>query len=378
MSELQRANRQPGPLSRESGPQPRLPMLESRSPIASSSLIQLTLVRFREFWREPEAVFWVFVFPILLAAGLGVAFRARPADVTRVAVVADAPGAAAVIAALANDPALAVERVSDSAGRHALRTGGVALLVVPRDTAALEYHYDPARPEGRTARLLVNEAVQRGAGRRDPVVARDSEVHERGSRYIDFLIPGLLGMNLMGSGIWGIGFAVVDARKKKLLKRLIATPMSRAEYLASFLLSRLAMLLIEVLTLVGFGALAFGVPVRGSLLQLGAICLLSALAFSAIGLLVASRARTVEGASGLMNLVMLPMWVFSGVFFSSANFPQSVQPFIQALPLTAVNDALRANMLRGAPWTGVGGELVLIALWLTGSFVLALRLFRWR
>ena len=178
----------------------------------------------------------------------------------------------------------------------------------------------------------MDDALQRGAGRRDPVQVGEQLVHERGSRYIDFLVPGLLGMNLMGSGIWGVGFAIVDARKKRLLKRLIATPMSRPQFLASFVLSRLTLLVIEVGLLLGFGALVFGVPLRGSLLVLVTICLLSSLAFSSLGLLVASRVQTMEGASGLMNLVMLPMWIFSGVFFSATRFPDSIQPFIQACP----------------------------------------------
>ena len=203
-------------------------------------------------------------------------------------------------------------------------------------------------------------------------------VHERGSRYIDFLVPGLLGMNLMGSGIWGMGFAIVDARKKRLLKRLIATPMSRPQYLASFVLSRLTLLVIEVGLLLGFGVLVFGVPLRGSLAVLAAICLLSSLAFTSMGLLVASRVQTMEGASGLMNLVMLPMWIFSGVFFSASRFPDSLQPFIQALPLTAVVDALRANILRGAGWEAIAPELAIIMAWLGVSFLLALKLFRWR
>jgi ABC-2 type transport system permease protein len=185
-------------------------------------------------------------------------------------------------------------------------------------------------------------------------------------------------MNLMGSGIWGLGFAIVDARKKRLLKRLIATPMSRTQYLASFVLSRLTLLCIEVGLLLGFGVLVFGVPLRGSLLLLVAICLLSSLSFSALGLLIASRAQTMEGVSGLMNLVMLPMWIFSGVFFSASRFPEQIQPFIQALPLTAVIDALRANILRGAGWQTVGPELGIIVAWMVVSFALALRLFRWR
>jgi len=338
---------------------------------------QLTLARFREFYREPEAVFWVFIFPILLAAGLGIAFRNRPAEASRIAIVSGATNAP-VVDSLKKAPGIVVETLVDTAAATALRTGTVALVVVPKADGGVEYRFDEARPESRTARMVVDRVVQRAGGQEDPVPVAETKVSERGSRYIDFVVPGLLGMNLMGSGIWGIGFAIVDARKKKLLKRLISTPMSRAEYLASFLFFRLALLVIEVATLIGFGALVFGVPLRGSVLQLVTICVLSSLAFGGLGLLVASRARTVEGASGLMNLVMVPMWVFSGVFFSSGNFPQAAQPFIQALPLTAVNDALRANMLQGASWGMVSHELAIIAGYLVVCFILALRLFRWR
>ena len=338
---------------------------------------QLTLARFREFYREPEAVFWVFIFPILLAAGLGIAFRNRPAEASHIAVTRTAANSA-IVDSLARTPGIALDVLDDTAAATALRTGKVALVVVPRADNSIEYRFDEARPEARTARMVVDRAVQRAGGQQDPVRVADTKVSERGSRYIDFVVPGLLGMNLMGSGIWGIGFAIVDARKKKLLKRLIATPMSRAEYLASFLFFRLSLLVVEVATLIGFGVLVFGVPLRGSMLQLATICVLASLAFGGLGLLVASRARTMEGASGLMNLVMLPMWVFSGVFFSSGNFPQAAQPFIQALPLTAVNDALRANMLQGASWSTVGGELAIVATWLVVCFTLALRLFRWR
>ena len=341
------------------------------------AIVQLTLSRFREFYREPEAVFWVFIFPILLAAGLGIAFRNRPAEASHIAVAKSAANSP-VVDSLKKASGIVVDVLDDTAAATALRTGKVALVVSPRPDGTVEYRFDEARPESRTARMVVDRAVQRAAGQRDPIPVTETTVSERGSRYIDFVVPGLLGMNLMGSGIWGIGFAIVDARKKKLLKRLIATPMSRAEYLASFLFFRLSLLVIEVATLIGFGTLVFGVPLRGSLAQLVIICILSSLAFGGIGLLIASRPRTIEGASGLMNLVMLPMWVFSGVFFSSGNFPKAAQPFIQALPLTAVNDALRANMLQGASWGTVGGELAIIVTWLVVCFTLALRLFRWR
>jgi ABC-type multidrug transport system permease subunit len=240
------------------------------------------------------------------------------------------------------------------------------------------YEYDDTNPEGRTARMLADGAVQRANGRVNPVAVGDRLMREPGSRYIDFLLPGLLGMNLMGSSIWGLAFGVVDARRKKLLKRLIATPMPRHEYLVSFLLSRLAMLLVEVSTLLGFGMLVFHVPVRGSLFSFAALCVLGSLAFSSLGLLIASRVRTIEAVSGLTNSVMMPMWIVSGVFFSSQRFPDLLRPVIRALPLTAIIDALRANMLQGAGLDQLWPEIAVLGAWLIVCFTLALKLFRWR
>ena len=316
-------------------------MTSSRRRWRDHPLVQLTLVRYREFYREPEAIFWVFIFPILLTAGLGLAFRSRPADRTPVALVARA-GDDSLAARLAAADGLKFRSLSDSAAAQALRTGDVALVIVPT-TGGVEYRYDPERPDSRAARLLADEVIQRAAGRSDPVPTRERTVREAGARYVDFVVPGLLGMNLMGSGIWGLGFAIVDARRKHLLKRLTATPMSRPQFLASFVLSRLTFLVLEVALLLGFAVLVFGVPVRGSLVFLAGVCLLSALAFASLGLLLSARPRTVEGVSGLMNVVMLPMWIFSGVFFSSSRFPDSVQPLIRALPLTAVIDALAGH-----------------------------------
>ncbi|HZK78726.1 MAG TPA: ABC transporter permease, partial [Gemmatimonadaceae bacterium] len=339
------------------------------------SLVQLTLVRFREFTRQPEAVFWTFVFPILLAVGLGLAFRSRAPERPRIGVVAVDATANTIVNSLQSDSSLTVQAFkTDTAAQHALRTAKIALLVVPGPGGGVKYVFDSQRSESAIARLIADRAIQVGGGRADPVAVSEQQVTERGSRYIDFVIPGLLGMNLMGSSIWGLGFAIVESRSKRLLKRFMATPMSRTEYLMSFLLSRMFFLILEVVTLIGFGVLAFNVPMRGSVAGLAVICILSALAFGGIGLLIASRAKTIEGVSGLMNFVMLPMWIFSGVFFSSSNFPNVVQPLIKLLPLTAVNDALRANMLEGATLAGVSSQLIVITAWLVISFVTALKI----
>lgn len=335
-------------------------------------LVQLTLVRFREFWREPEAVFWVFIFPLLLAAGLGLAFRDRPAEVLRIA--AATPELAK---ALGREKLLNVRQLPLDQAEEALRTGRVSLVAAAAAGGSVVYRYDDTNPDGRAARLLADSAIQRAAGRIDPVPQSDRLIREAGSRYIDFLIPGLLGMNMMGSGMWGIAFAIVDARRKKLMKRLISTPMPRHYYLLSFLLSRLVLLVVEVTLLVGFGVVVFGVPVRGSLAGLAALSVLGSVTFSALGLLVASRVRTIEAASGMTNLVMLPMWIASGVFFSAERFPDALQPWIRALPLTALIDALRANMLQGSSLTQLTPQIGVLAACCLGCFLVALKLFRW-
>ena len=336
-------------------------------------LVQLTLLRLREFIREPEALFWALIFPILLAAGLGVAFRNDPGDAVRIATTSDVTAAA-----LSSDPLLDVVVMDDAAAVDALRRGRILLVVERAPDGGALFRYDDTNPEARTARLLANHALQAAAGRVDPIRVADDVARETGSRYIDFLIPGLVGMGIMGNAIWGLGFSIVDARRRKLMKRIVATPMPRHLYLGSFVAWRMLLLPVEVGVPVIFGAMAFGVPVRGGVLDLALICLVGSMAFSAIGLLIASRARTIEAVSGLMNIVMMPMWILSGVFFSAERFPESVQPFIRLLPLSALIDALRASMLQGVSVVVLWPQVVTLLGWLTVSFVLAMRLFRWR
>ena len=341
-------------------------------------MYQLALSRMREFYREPEAVFWVFGFPIVLAFALGLAFRNTGPGELQVGVV-EGTSDSVLAAMLDSSPRLNATVLDTATARLRLRTGRVALLVVPGDPGdPVVYRYDSTRTESGLARLEVDDVLQRAQGRKDLVAVRDDRAVAPGSRYIDFLIPGLLGMNLLGSGIWGVGFSVVQARQRKLLKRYMATPMRRSHYLLSFIFSRLVFLLLEVVALVGFGWLLFGVAVRGSFATLIAITILGAFAFAGLGLLVASRAKTIEGVSGLMNLVMLPMWILSGTFFSYSRFPDAMIPFVKALPLTALNDSLRAIMIDGAGLSSLGAPLAIVVAWGAVSFIVALKIFRWR
>jgi ABC-type multidrug transport system permease subunit len=384
------------------------PTEDSEPPESKSlhPLVELTMARVREFLREPEVIFWVFIFPILLVFALGIAFRNTGPEKIRVAVEKSEINAAAssgLADALARSSNIEVLQLSSAEATQALRSGKVALVVRPSEQdaatrergdaasdtsasasprlpipASFSYRYDPTRPESRQARMVVDDALQRAAGRSDVAHASDETFTEPGARYIDFLIPGLLGMNLMGSGLWGVGFAVVNARTKKLLKRFAATPMRRSHYLLSFVLSRLFFLVLEVAVVIAFAWFAFGFTVRGSFVQMIFLLLLGALTFSGVGLLVAARPKTIEGVSGLMNLVMMPMWLLSGTFFSSARFPEIFQPFIKALPLTALNDSLRAVMNDGASITTSWLAVSVLLAWCVISFVVALKIFRWQ
>jgi ABC-2 type transport system permease protein len=339
------------------------------------ALLELTNARLREFLREPEAVFWVFVFPLILTLALGFAFREKAPDRIPIGVV-DGPTAKARVHALAKSPVLLPRAFDRAAGLEELRRGKISLLVEDVDPPV--YRFDPTRPEARTARVEADDVLQSLAGRRDAFSAREEHVSEQGSRYIDFLVPGLLGMNLMGTGMWGIGFSIVHARMRKLLKRMVATPMRRSDFLIAQFLSRLAFLVLEVVALMTFAWLVFGVTVRGSIAAFVLVCILGASAFAGIGLLVASRAKTIEGVSGLMNLVMMPMWLCSGVFFSYERFPEAAKPFIRALPLTAVNDALRGVMNEAMTLQQIAPQLGYLVVWAIVSYLVALKLFRWQ
>jgi len=337
----------------------------------------LLAARLLELKREPEVVFWVFVFPLLLALGLGIAFRNKPADAASVAIVAGT-GSQDAESLLARSPEhFKIQVLSPDDARKGFRLGKFDLVIEPNPAGGFEYRYDPARPESVLARAEVNDALQSAAGRKDIVTTSTVTSSEPGSRYIDFLIPGLLGMNLMNSGLWGIGFALVDMRQRKLLKRYVGTPMRRGDFLLAIMTSRLLLMVIEIGLLLVFGVLFFHMRVLGSIFSIALLGGLGSLTFGGVGLLTASRAQKIESISGLINLVMMPMWIFSGVFFSYERFPAAIHPLIKALPLTALNDALRASILEGTPLLQQWPRLLVLVLWGGISFLLALKWFRW-
>ncbi|HET9768772.1 MAG TPA: ABC transporter permease [Thermoanaerobaculia bacterium] len=360
-------------------------------------LLEITRARLLEFWRQPEALFWVFAFPVIMAVVLGLAFRSKPPAELPVAVLGEGPAAERLVAVLDASPVLTAKPMDAAEAARALRTAKVELLVTASDeggsatpggatTAAapasavpgVTFRFDPQRAEARTARLAAADALERAAGRRDPVPVAEEEVHQPGQRYVDFLIPGLIGLNLMSSALWGFSFALVQMRAGKLLRRFAATPMRRADFLVGLMCSRLIFLALQVAFLLVFGWLAFGVAVHGSVLAIAVIGTIGTFAFTGIAMLAASRAKTLEGVSGITNLIMIPMWLLSGTFFSYERFPAVLQPVIRALPLTAFNDALRLVVNDGASLPATWSQLLILAFWAVLPFAAALKLFRWQ
>jgi ABC-type polysaccharide/polyol phosphate export permease len=339
------------------------------------ALVELVRTRLLEFVREPEGMFWVFVFPVAMALALGFAFQNKAPEAIPVGITG--AETSALRRAVAGSKVLKPEIFSSVAdGRAALRTGKIALLV--EAGPPLVYWYDTTLPDARMARSAVNDAVQQAAGRADPTPVKDELISEKGSRYIDFLLPGLLGLNLLSTSVWGLSYSIVNARLKKTLKLMTATPMRKSDYLLSQMLSRFVLLSLEAAIIILFGLLVFGVPMRGSPAALVLLCVFCGLAFAGLGLLCGSRVQTLEGVNGLINLVLIPMWLFSGVFFSSERFPAALQPAIKALPLTAANEALRSVMLEGKSLAAVPLQLAIIGLWGVVSFAIALKIFRWQ
>jgi ABC transporter DrrB family efflux protein len=345
----------------------------------STSLLELTRMRVLLLLRQPEVVFWAFVFPVMLSMVLGFAFSRREAPLSHVVVV-EGPGAREVLRTLKEAERIDVDLVSDPAEvERRLRAGATDVVVTPGAAGqATGLRYDDSRPEAALARLRVRDALERAAGRADPLPLAEIAESRTGNRYLDWFVPGLLGLSVMSTSIWAVGFAFVEARQRKLIKRFLVTPMQRATYLFAHVLGRLVLLVFEVALLLAFARFVLGVPFRGSLPAFLVLCFLGATIFAGLGVLLGSRVRTVEAAAGLINLSMMPMGLASGVFFSYERFDEAVHPLIRALPLTALNDALRAVMLDGRGLGSVVSELVVMLVWGAGAFLLGLRIFRWK
>ena len=333
--------------------------------------------QFREFWRTPEAVFWTYGFPLVMAVVLGFAFRpSAPKPVPIAVVAAEAALTEPLVERLRRDARLQVEVLDAAAADRALARGRVALSVRGSLSAPV-VRADRTRPEAELAGLLVARALRQVANEGDVAIAHEDE-DRPGSRYIDFLVPGLIGLNLLGAGMWGFGFNMVQMRTQNLLRRLSVTPLTRGEFLFGYLLGRFVLVIPEAIVIALFGMVLWGVPFRGSWLAFLLVVAVGGFAFAGLGCLLASRARTTEGVAGLMNLCQLPMWMLGGSFFANDTLQGPIRWAAEVMPLTHVNRALRDLMLEPGSLRDVAAPLAGLAAFAALCFAVGARLFRWQ
>ncbi len=342
-----------------------------------SSLYQLCLSRLREFIRQPDILFWTYGFPLLMLLAMGLAFRnAEPSPLS-----IDVIGPRAdQVAALLNQPPKLLATIADSSDwKKRLQSGKTSVVVhTSDDESRFEFWSEPTRPESQLARITVEAVLLRERTSAEALQIADERLEEIGTRYIDFFVPGMLALNLMGGGLWGVGYVIVDMRVRKLLKRLMATPMRRWHFLLSILIVRVLFSVCEVTVILCFSYFVFGVVCRGSLLELVLVMAIGGATFGGIGLLAASRVQSSQAIGGLMNLIILPMWFVGGVFFSSERFPDEIQPVLKSLPFVAMVDSLRAIMMDGESIRTLGMPIAVMCLWGSACVAIALKIFRWR
>jgi len=366
----------------------------------SSPLLQLIIIQFKTFLREPEVIFWSLLFPILMAWGLGMAFNKENESVITIVQVKNDQnpdlsfrnfmvGAKEIKNINSpNEKALQKDVTIQGLGttHYKIITGtweqayvllkrGVVNLVIEEKAEGLEYHFDPKSSEAKSSYLQFSSILK---GKQDELAqAMIKPLSQKGTRYIDFLIPGLIAMGLMMSTMWGITYTLIEKRSKKLLRRLVATPMNKGSFMVSQFVARLVLCMLEALVLYLFAKYYFNMSIEGNMSALIALFCAGYFAFCGIALLLASRTSNTFVANGIINAVVMPMMLLSGVYFSYHNFPDVVIPYIQALPLTMIADGIRSVFLEGAGWNELFKPIVILSTIGFVTFISGLKVFKW-
>ncbi|MES2201000.1 MAG: ABC transporter permease [candidate division FCPU426 bacterium] len=338
---------------------------------------QLLLLQWRSFFREPGVLFWALVFPLVLSGLLGLAYSHRKPAPLPILLLAENPGQRealeSMVKALAPPSRLKVSVASPEEAALALKRGKAVLSVDHAlDPEARRYRVDANNPEGELA-LLFSRAWFSGKPLPEDTLPLDT----RGSRYIDFLLPGLMAFSIINSCLWGVAWVLIDYRQKKFMRRMVATPMSRGQFFMALFIGRCCLVTIETCTLLAFGFIAFHFSLQGDPLAFALVMLAGVIAFFGLGALISCRTSNSQVGAGLINATTLPMMLISGIFFSYERFPEAAQPYLRMFPPTMMVDALRAVANEGA---GVARVLpTALALSVMGLLCMAAarRFFRW-
>lgn len=351
----------------------------------NNQLLNLITVQFKAFLREPAIIFWSLIFPLAIAGVLGIAFNQPDEPVRTVAVIkneyANNSKNLKQLKALtdslhhANDARFAFFNTTKDSAQLKMKRGEINLFLEVGPQDSLIFNFDPKNGEGRLAYLLLDNKLLKGSTQSEPTVTRP--ITTVGSRYIDFLIPGLIALGIMNSCIWGIGWNLIEFRIKKLMRRMVATPMKRAYFLLAQILSRAVLCSIEAALLFLFAYLVFGVTMQGSLLAFVLVFLAGITAFAGVAVIASSRVNNNQEGNGVINAVVLPMTILSGIFFSYRGFPDWAVVIIEKLPLTMLSDAIRAIFNEGATLQDVSGQIIGLAITGIVLFIAGLRIYKW-
>jgi ABC-type multidrug transport system permease subunit len=351
-----------------------------------SALRELYLMHLREFFRDWEIILWSVLLPVAMAWVLGVAFVQKKVTTRQIAVVGDLRQSSElreVINEIENRNISRPKKSNDhsvfrftftdrEAALRLLRKGKIVLFIELSDEGVVRFHLDPANETSYLSYLILSRRLSQ-----ERVEMQLTPVSTHGNRYIDFLIPGLIALGIMNSCLWGIGYVIIEYRMKKLMRRMIATPVSRAVILASFFLSRMTINFVEAALLFLFGYLYFGFKLQG---DIGSVLLLFVsgnIAFAGLAFLLASRADNTRTGNGVINAFSIPLMLASGIFFSYTNFPEAIQPLLQYSPLALLADAFRTIFNS----VGESREILIPAAILNAfgvfCFSISLKIFRW-
>ncbi|MGB8489552.1 MAG: ABC transporter permease [Bacteroidales bacterium] len=370
-------------------------------------LTELIKAMFREIIREPGVLFWGILFPILMSLGLGVAFTRKADIVRKVGVILSTEYN------IGRDTSTSLQtfletrcekNTSDNGKTYqwklqilnrklgnsvfyfykmdwdqamtALKRGTINVLVTDRNGVP-EYHFDPQNSDAQLTYIRLSTII--GSGTQVPSET-DADVKPltlKGTRYIDFLVPGLITMGVMMSSMWGISYGLIEKRSKKLLRRMVATPMKKSHFLFALITVRIFMNFIESSVLLIFSMIVFRISILGNIPALLTIFLAGNFAFAGIAVLMSSHTSNTEVGNGLINAIVFPMMVLSGIFFSYHNFPAWSIKFIQALPLTMMTDGIRSIFNEGAGFGEVALPIMILSAMGAAFFAAGLKIFKW-
>lgn len=346
-----------------------------------ASLIEMTKGRWREFCREPSAMFFVILMPIVWMILLGVMFSSSKTEHYRIGLAlanfTESSQSKVVSLALEADHSLTVLTDSLSVLKNQLKRNNIALIVNKIDENGVQFIFDPSNPQSIQAKRLVSDRIQTALGRQDVIAISDQPQSMPGGRYVDFLIPGLLALSLLTTSLFGTGMTIVANRRENLLKRYCVTPMKFSDYILSHIIGRYLIAVVETITILSAGFVLFDFHIYGSKFDFFLLILLGTGAFTAIGILAGSKTKNTSAYNGMVNLLSLPMMLLAGVWFSKTYFPSWLADIAQYLPLTALVDALRSIALEGATLGSVSFEILVLLGYGIASAVTAGKIFRW-